>query len=161
MTTDNPLAIAVRLDHSPARLTKSAQRAASGAAGRPVAHWGISEVLRLVDAARARGRGRKGERDALLIQTIFDSALRVSEALGVRPMDVARTPGGYRLQVVGKTGPRPVAVSPSLVAQLQSYAFEHDMGRADTRSFPSTDIGSGRSWTRRRIWPAWRSPAAW
>ena len=123
------------------KLTKVAKNAASGET-RPVPHWGINEIIPLVDAARQRGRGTRADRDALLIQTIFDGALRVSEALGVRPMDVIRTDGGYRLQVTGKTGPRPVAVSPSLVAQLPSYAYERRLPR-DARFFPIN---------RHRVW---------
>ena len=124
------------------KLTKAAKHAASTGNARPVPHWGIKEVMALVEAARQRGRGGKGDRDALLIQTIFDGALRVSEALGVRPMDVSRTDGGYRLRVDGKTGPREVAVSPSLVALLQSYAYEIHLLR-DGRFFPIN---------RHRVW---------
>jgi integrase len=102
----------------------------------------VNGVIALVDAARRRGRGGKGERDALLVQTIFDGALRVSEALGLRPNDVIRTEGGYRLQVDGKTGPRQVAVSPSLVARLQSLAYETGLHR-DARFFPVN---------RHRVW---------
>ena len=118
--SDNQMAIAVIATPTGGKLTKTARHAASAGNARPVPHWGINEVLALVEAARQRGRGRKGDRDALLIQTIFDGALRVSEALGVRPLDILRTDGGYRLLVNGKTGPRQVAVSPSLVAHTRS-----------------------------------------
>ena len=121
---DNQAALAIIPAPDAGKLTKTARHAASTGNARPVPHWGINEVLALVEAARQRGRGRKGDRDALLIQTIFDGALRVSEALGVRPQDILRTDGGFRLLVDGKTGPRQVAVSPSLVAQLRSYAYE-------------------------------------
>lgn len=104
--------------------------------------WGVNEVVSLVDAARRPGRGPKGERDALLVQALFDAALRVSEPLGLRPTDIVRTDGGYRLQVDGKTGYRQVAVSPSLVAQLQSYAYEHALPK-DARFFPVN---------RHRVW---------
>ena len=88
------------------KLTKSVRRIASDQAGRPVPHWGVTEVIALVDAARRLGRGVKGDRDALMIQTIFDAALRVSEAIGLRPVDIVRTDGGYRLRVIGNTGYR-------------------------------------------------------
>ncbi len=128
---DNQAALAVIATPTGGKLTKTARHAASTGTARPVPHWGINEVLALVEAARQRGRGRKGDRDALLIQTIFDGALRVSEALGVRPQDILRTDGGVRLLVDGKTGPRQVAVSPSLVAQIKSYAYERDLPRED------------------------------
>jgi len=139
MTLETNNSLSVRPAGSVVKLTKVAQRAASSEAGRPVQHWGVAEVMGLVDAARKRGRGQKGERDALLIQVLFDPALRASEALGVRPMDVIRTEGGYRLQVDGKTGPRQVAVSPSLVARLQSYAYETGMAK-DAQFFPRSRI---------------------
>ena len=91
--------------------------------------------MALVEAAYARGRGREGVRDALLIMVLFDPALRVGEALGIRPIDVIRTEGGYRLQVDGKTGPRQAAISPSLVARLQSYAYETGLAK-DAQFFP-------------------------
>ena len=124
---DNQASLAIIPPASGAKLTKTAKHAASAGNTRPVSHWGINEVLALVESARRRGRGVKGDRDALLIQTIFDGALRVSEALGVRPLDISRTDGGYRIRVDGKTGPRQVAVSPSLVAQLQSHAYQKQL----------------------------------
>ncbi len=128
---DNQAALANIPAPDAGKLTKTARHAASAGNARPVPHWGINEVLALVEAARQRGRGRKGERDALLIQTIFDGALRVSEALGIRPLDFSRTDGGFRLLVDGKTGPRQVAVSPSLVDKIKSYAYERDLPRED------------------------------
>ncbi len=132
---ENQAALAVIPAPTGGKLTKTARHAASAGNARPVPHWGINEVLALVGAARQRGRGRKGDRDALLIQTIFDGALRVSEALGVRPQDILRTDGGFRLLVNGKTGPRQVAVSPSLVAHLKSYAYERELPREDRLFF--------------------------
>lgn len=134
--------LAIRASSLTPKLTNTAKRAASDQGGRPVPHWGLSEVHALVGAARTRGRGIKGERDGLLVQTIFDGALRVSEALGIRPLDVIRTDGGYRLLVDGKTGQREVAVSPSLVALLQSFAHEQHLP-PDTRFF---------SINRHRVW---------
>ena len=106
---NNQAALAIIPDADAGKLTKTARHAASAGNARTVPHWGINEVLALVEAARQRGRGRKGDRDALLIQTIFDGALRVSEALGIRPLDILRTDSGFRLLVDGKTGPRQVA----------------------------------------------------
>ena len=134
--------LAIRASSTTPKLTNTAKRAASDQGGRPVPHWGLSEVQALVEATRTRGRGIKGERDGLLVQTIFDGALRVSEALGIRPLDVIRTDGGYRILVFGKTGPRQVAVSPSLVARLQSFAYEQHLP-PDTRFF---------SINRHRVW---------
>lgn len=125
-----------------ASLTQRRNHAVSGAVNQPVPHWGPDEIRRLVEGARARGRGPKGERDALLIQVLFDAALRVSEGLGVRPMDIIRTNSGYLLDVVGKRGYRQAAVSPSVVAALQSYAYERHLDRW-LRFFP---FNKSRAW---------------
>ena len=140
MSTDIDLAVIPA--QTGAKLTKIRKRSASAADGKPVPHWGVAEVRALVDAARQRGRGRKGERDALLIQVLFDAALRCSEALGLHPMDLVRTEGGYRLRVDGKTGFREVAVSPSLIAALLAYASDNRLAR-DAKFFPMN---------RHRVW---------
>lgn len=124
------------------KLTKVGKRLNSVSSGRSVPHWGVDDVIALVEAARCNGRGVKAERDALLIATIFDPALSVSEALTIRPIDVVRTIGGYRIGVDCKTGPRSVAVSPSLVAQMKSYAYEVKLDPY-ARFFP---INRHRTW---------------
>jgi len=95
-----------------ARLNKSLSRTVSSRTDHPVPHWGRAEIARLVEAALALGKGGKGERDALMIRTILDAALRVSEALGLRPCDLVRTPDGFLVRVIGKRGFREAA-SPS------------------------------------------------
>jgi len=124
------------------RLNKIAQYKAWERTYIPVPHWGLPEVQALAEAAREQGRGSKGLRDALLVQVLFDGALRISEALGLRPVDIVRSTSGYRLKVQGKTGYREAAVSPSLATQLQSYAYEQHLGRKD-RFFPIT---RARAW---------------
>ncbi len=126
----------------PARLTRKANGAASSQAQRPVPHWGVLEVRDLAAAAEQRGRGLKGRRDGLLIQTLFDGALRVSEGLSLTPSDIVRTEGGYRLRVVGKTGYREAACSVSLAERLGSYAYQAELPRGD-RFFP---INKHRVW---------------
>ena len=94
-----------------------------------VAHLDISQVKRLADAA---GRSRQGERDRLLIQLLFDGCLRCSEAIGVRPCDIVRNNTGRALRVKGKGGKFAlVAISPSLVAQLFQYAYDHKLNEND------------------------------
>ncbi len=120
--------LVVRTSSLEPKLTHVAKHAASDQTNRPVPHWGLAEVHALVEAAKTRGRGVKGERDGLLIQILFDAALRCGEALGLRPADIIRTDGGYRLQVQGKTGYRQVAVSVSLVARIQSFRGQEGLG---------------------------------
>lgn len=43
-----------------------------------------------------------GERNAFLIKLLFDGRLRLSEALGVRPDDLQRTPDGWTVKILGK-----------------------------------------------------------
>ncbi len=94
-------------------------------------------------AAEQRGRGLKGRRDALLIQTLFDAALRVAEALGLTPSNIVHPEGGNRLRVVGKTGYREAACSVSLGDRLWSYAYQGELTRRAPFS-PSTSTGFGR-----------------
>lgn len=85
-----------------------------------VPHITFADVLRLVDACK--------ERDGLLISTIYDGCLRVSEALSVRPMDIVQTPDGWQIRVLGKGNKRSaVAVSDSLIAKLQAYAYRNNI----------------------------------
>jgi len=138
MDSDTALVVLPAQDNS--KLTKRRNGAAEDA--RPVPHWGLEQVIGLVVSARTNGRGTKGDRDALLIQTLFDGALRISECLGLRPKDVVQGETGYRLQVDGKTGPRQVAVSPSLVARLKSFAYDQGLA-LDAQFFP---INRHRAW---------------
>ena len=65
------------------------------------------------------------DRDRLLVHFIFDTCLRVSEALSVRPCDIKQTESGWQISILGKGRKRSaVAVSRSMVAQLHSYAYE-------------------------------------
>jgi integrase/recombinase XerD len=65
------------------------------------------EVQRLCAACR----GRQRDRDALLILVLFQTGLRISEALGLTVGHLNRQPGA--LEIVGKGGkPRLVACPP-------------------------------------------------
>ncbi len=56
--------------------------------------------------------------------------------LGLRPVDLVRGEGGWSARIVGKgRKPGQVALSPSLVANLQAYAYQLDLPR-DARLFP-------------------------
>ncbi len=94
-----------------------------------------TEDIRLI-AAVANQQKRHGERNSLLVKTLFDSVLRCSEGIGVRPCDLVKTESGWTVTVLGK-GCRPgiAAISPSLVAELQSYAYRHHIGERD-KIFP-------------------------
>jgi len=102
-----------------------------------VPHLGFDEILRLIDAAESLSQ-RPGirERNCLLVQALFDSCLRVSELLAVTPKDIIHSGNGWSLRVF--TGKRrtwdTAAISPSLAAQLQAYAYRHNIA-SDHRIF--------------------------
>ena len=109
------------------------QRAEAGAADY-VPHVSAGQV-KLMALVAAQNK-RHGERNALLIKFLFDGCLRVSEALGVRPVDLQRTPDGWMVRVMGKgSKPGVVAISASMAAELQSYCYRARIGKGE-RIFP-------------------------
>ena len=87
-----------------------------------VPHLTPDQVWELVKAAQLEGNN--GYRDALFIRFVFDSCLRVSEACRVRPVDLAETPDGWLVSIVGKGGKMgEAAVSPSTVSALHQYGY--------------------------------------
>ncbi len=121
----NETALTVRANNTALRnkttQVSAIQRAEAGAADY-VPHVSAGQVKLM--AVAAGQNGRHGERNALLIKFLFDGCLRVSEALGVLPVDLQRTPDGWVVKVMGK-GNKPglVAISASIAAELQSYCY--------------------------------------
>ncbi len=110
------------------------RRSEAGAAD-DIVHLNIDQVRLLATAA---GVSRHGERDKLLVQLLFDGCLRCSEAIGIRPRDMAQDDTGWTLRVMGKGGKMArVAISPTLAAQLQAYAYRQKLDGND-RFFPIT-----------------------
>lgn len=101
-----------------------------------VAHLSAEQVKLLADAAdRSR---RHGERNGLLIKVIFDAALRVSEALGIRPCDLLHMPDGWLVSILGKgSKPGTAAITAATVSALQAYCYRHGLGNQE-RIFPVT-----------------------
>jgi integrase len=86
-------------------------------------------------------RGRHRERDALLILLLFQTGLRVSEALTLTVGHLSRQPG--TLEIVGKGGKlRLVACPAALMHRLKAFAFDRGLG-PDDRIFP---VGRKRAW---------------
>lgn len=105
------------------------QRAEAGAMDY-VPHVSTGQVKLM--AIVAGQNSRHGERNALLIKFLFDGCLRVSEALGVRPLDLQRTPDGWTVRVLGKgSKPGVVAISASIAAELQSYCYRARIGEGE------------------------------
>jgi integrase/recombinase XerD len=90
------------------------------------------EVGRIVDAAK---EGRNGERNALLIDLLFQTELRVSEALQLSPRMIQAHEGYPVLNILGKGRKRRMVSCPeSLAHRLKSYCFEEETGK-DGRIF--------------------------
>ncbi len=133
----NETALTIRADNTASRNKPSQvsaiQRAEAGGADY-VPHVSAGQV-KLMAVVASQNR-RHGERNALLIKFLFDSCLRVSEALGVRPVDLQRTPDGWTVRVLGKgSKPGVVAVSASIAAEIQSYCYRSRIGESE-RIFP-------------------------
>jgi integrase len=72
---------------------------------------------------------RHGRRNACLIRTVFDAALRISEALGIRRCDLEQTSDGWLLHVNGKTGAGIAAISTNTVNELLAYWGDQGFSR--------------------------------
>ncbi len=107
---------------------------------RPVSFITESEVYRLADVARGM---RDGERNELLILTMFQVCLRVTEAIKLRVKDKATVDNKHILLVQGKGNkPRLVAIPEKLSYHLGDYAQRHRL-KAEDRFFPVTRV---RAW---------------
>ncbi len=98
------------------------------------------EVYRIVDVARV---GNKGDRNSLLIKTLFETGLRISEALSLTPRMIGQYEGHAVLYVKGKgKKPRMVACPDGSAHQLRSHAYTKKIG-LDDRIF---NINRKRAW---------------
>lgn len=82
---------------------------------------------------------RHGRRNAVLIRTIFDAALRISEALEIRRCDLEDTPDGWLVHVLAssKTGVNVAAISTATVNELLAYWGDSGLPR-DAKIFGIT-----------------------
>jgi site-specific recombinase XerD len=104
---------------------------------RLVPYLNPEEVRRL--SAGCRGRHR--ERDALLIAVLFQTGLRISEALSLTVGHLNRQPGV--VEILGKGGKKRLVACPApLGHRLKAYAFDQGLGPAD-QLFP---VGRKRAW---------------
>jgi len=107
---------------------------------RPVSFITEAEVYRLADAAKAM---RDGERNELLVLTMFQAALRVTETVKLRLMDKATMDNKHLLLVQGKGNkPRLVAIPKKLSYHLGDYAQRQGL-EAEDRFFP---LSRQRAW---------------
>jgi integrase len=103
-----------------------------------------SDIKLMVIVAKQNKRQKNGDRNACLIETLYDGCLRISEALSLRPIDIQRTDDGYLLCVMGK-GNRPglCAISPATVADLKSFILDYRVADGD-RIFDISRSGAFR-----------------
>lgn len=97
------------------------------------------EVQAMVQACQGRHRVR----DGLIILTLFQTGLRISEALSITPRKINSYRGHAVLYIEGKgRKPRMVACPDVLAHRLKSFAFDRKLG-LDERLFR---INRKRAW---------------
>jgi integrase len=101
---------------------------------RPVSFLLEDEIYKLADAAKTM---KDGKRNELIVLLLFQSCLRVSEALNLRLRDKIQVEGKYILMVEHGKGdkPRLVAIPESLYMRLGNYASENNISDPNTLFF--------------------------
>ena len=94
-------------------------------AGRIVEYLLPEEVYQIIESIKEE---RNGERNGLLILTLFETGLRISETLSLTPKKINRYNGGYVFHITGKGNkPRMVACPEELANRLKAYAYEKNL----------------------------------
>ena len=102
----------------------------------PVSYLTEEDVKHLI-------RGCKKERDRLLILLLFQTGLRISEALALTPASIRNFEGKPAMEVIGKGKKlRMVALPVNLKDKLESYAYR---ARIEPR-MRFFDINRSRAW---------------
>ncbi|APV44476.1 Phage integrase family protein [Dehalogenimonas formicexedens] len=101
-----------------------------------VPHLSLPQVKMLAASAAHLGEGHYGDRNELLVLITFDGCLRCSETIGLRVRDIDRNDDGWVVRILGKGHKAGVAaISPSLAARLQAFAYRQKLN-PDDRLFP-------------------------
>jgi integrase/recombinase XerD len=96
-----------------------------------------------VDRLAAACEGRHRVRDQLLIHALFQTGVRISEALSLTPRRIGSHAGHAVFYIEGKgRKPRMVACPDHLAARLKSYAYDQGL-KLDERLFT---INRTRAW---------------
>lgn len=109
-------------------------------AQRTVPYLTKDEIGLLAETANTR---RHGLRNSLLILVLFQTGLRISEALSLTPPSIHTLEGKPVISIIGKgKKPRLVACPERLAERLKSYAYEKKLD-PDSPFFP---INRSRAW---------------
>lgn len=110
-----------------ARQLATVSAAATAATERYVPHVSLQDIQLLCQTAASTGQPSTRERNVLIIQALFDSCLRVSELLTLRPKDIELVYNAYYLRVWNGKRKRyeTCSISAPMAAKLQSYAYRH------------------------------------
>jgi len=93
---------------------------------RAVSYLLPEEVQKLAEMAKS---GRNGERDYLFVMTLFQTGLRISEALSLTSAKIIQFDGKPVLDILGKGGkPRLVSCPEGLARKLKAYARQEKLG---------------------------------
>lgn len=113
----------------------SAIRRAEADAADYVVHISPSQAKLLSMFAGRCKNQQRGDRNALLIKFLFDSCLRISEALGVRYADLQKTPDGYLIKVLASNSKNHkagvAAITPSIAAELGNYCMRYRISETE------------------------------
>jgi integrase/recombinase XerD len=102
----------------------------------PVSYLTEDEINRLIEGCRK-------ERDRLLILLLFQTGLRISEALSLVPASIRNFEGRPAIEIVGKGKKRRMVALPvNLKEKLESYAYRAKI-EPKMRFF---DINRSRAW---------------
>jgi integrase/recombinase XerD len=101
---------------------------------RPVSFLLENEIYSLSDAAKTM---RDGKRNELLILLLFQSCLRVSEALALKLRNKHQVGDKYLLSVEHGKGdkPRIIAIPETLYLRIGNYASENGLSKPDEKFF--------------------------
>lgn len=127
-------------------------------AARVVSYLTAEEIYQIAEAAE---RSLKGDRDYLLILLLFQTGLRISEALALTPRHITQFEGRPVLQVLGKgRKPRLVSCPERLALELRSYAYTHKLNLDDRffkinrkRAWQITKAASAKAGLTKRVYP--------
>jgi integrase/recombinase XerD len=130
------------------------RRTALNRANLPVSYLTEEEIRLLIEAC-------KRERDKLLILVLFQTGLRISEALALTPGSIREFEGKPALEIVGKGKKlRLVAMPVNLKEKLESYAYrariaptERFFGINRFRAWQILDEARKRAGLQKRVFP--------